>query len=192
MTRSGRHVFASAQSDQGWQATQLLVAGRDCPNAGRAATADPLLSGRAERFGAGTLAEDDRGFQSTGRKQAAEAIPLRGATTGKRSRCGAGAVEQSAAGKDTAVGTVLPASVEISYSSLLFIGAVSGTLYLANNRFSASARRSCILPPRFAWTRRNDAFTSGGKYALILILPSLLALASAGDRSTGVASDRAF
>src|SRR3954452_20002138 len=72
------------------------------------ATADPLLSGRAERFGAGTLAEDDRGFQSTGRKQAAEAIPLRGASTGKRSRCGAGAVEQSAAGKDTAVGTVLP------------------------------------------------------------------------------------
>ena len=68
------HVFARAPTREGWKATHVLVVGGNGPDTGWAAAADAVLSGRVERFGAGVMAEDDRGFQRAGRKPAVEVV----------------------------------------------------------------------------------------------------------------------
>jgi hypothetical protein len=58
MTRSVRNVFAAEPPRQGWQGSHVLVAGGNGSHAGRPASEDDLLSGRAEQLGAGALAEN--------------------------------------------------------------------------------------------------------------------------------------
>src|SRR5260370_40142845 len=98
MTTSGRNVFALASTEQGRQATQLLVIGGNGAHAGWAAAAEAVLPGGAERLRALALAEDHRSLQRRRREHAVEAIPLGSRAAGKRSRCGTGGVKDRAAG----------------------------------------------------------------------------------------------
>src|SRR5712692_1992380 len=107
MTTSGRNVFAHASTEQGRQATQLLVIGGNGAHAGWAAAAKAVLPGGTERLRALAVAEDHRSLQRRRREHEVEAVPFGSRAAGKRSRCGAGVGKESAAGENAAVGTVL-------------------------------------------------------------------------------------
>src|SRR5438067_1942691 len=83
---------------EGRQGSHLLVVGGNGSHAGRSAAVHPLLPGRAEWFGAGALAEDDRSFQRTRREPATEIVSLRRPSAGRRRRRGSRTARPGAAG----------------------------------------------------------------------------------------------
>src|SRR5208282_6211285 len=107
MTRFAQDVFAAEPSQQGRQGSHLLVAGGDRAHSRWSAPENPLLSGRAEQFRAGALAENGRGLQRPGRSPATEAVPVACGGAAGRSAGGARAGEPSAPGEDAAVRRLL-------------------------------------------------------------------------------------
>src|SRR5512145_281458 len=110
MTRSGENVSAAQSAEQGRQEPQLLVAGGGCTHPRWSSAENAVLPGRVEQFGAGALAENDRGFQRAGGGAATEAVSIAGGTAGGRSTGGACSAEQSAAGAHAAVRNLLARS----------------------------------------------------------------------------------
>src|SRR6185312_15665783 len=103
MTRSSQNVFAAEPPWPRRQGPHLLVAGRNRSHTGWAASENPVLSGRAEQFGARALADHRRGLQRTGRNPATETLPLACRAAARRSAGCAGGIEQGASGKNTPV-----------------------------------------------------------------------------------------
>src|SRR6266567_4273078 len=75
MTRSGENVSAPESPEQGWQRSQLLVAGGDRAHSGWSPAKDAVLSRGVKQFRTGALAENDRRLQRAGEAQQLKLFP---------------------------------------------------------------------------------------------------------------------